>query len=101
MHVVIESLEKTSVLHIPVLFLIVVVCLLSSSAWLTSYEHPVVETINQRIEDLSGLEMDTAEELQVNNHPLSLHRCPDACKYNIFIIFSLPAGCKLWRWGSV
>lgn len=37
------------------------------SAWLTSYEHPVIERINQRIEDLTGLEMDTAEELQVSS----------------------------------
>lgn len=36
------------------------------SAWLTAYEHPVIERINQRIEDLTGLEMDTAEELQVS-----------------------------------
>lgn len=40
--------------------------MLYCSAWLTAYEHPVIETINQRIEDLTGLEMDTAEELQVN-----------------------------------
>lgn len=48
-----------NVLHI--LFL-----MLYCSAWLTGYEHPVIEIINQRIEDLTGLEMDTAEELQVN-----------------------------------
>ncbi|XP_024152696.1 prolyl 4-hydroxylase subunit alpha-1b isoform X1 [Oryzias melastigma] len=41
---------------------------ISKSAWLTSYEDPVVEKINQRIEDLTGLEMDTAEELQVANY---------------------------------
>ncbi|KAL6478334.1 hypothetical protein MHYP_G00141690 [Metynnis hypsauchen] len=40
----------------------------SKSAWLTTYEHPVIERINQRIEDLTGLEMDTAEELQVANY---------------------------------
>ncbi|XP_054655294.1 prolyl 4-hydroxylase subunit alpha-1-like isoform X2 [Dunckerocampus dactyliophorus] len=40
----------------------------SKSAWLTGYEDPVIETINQRIEDLTGLEMDTAEELQVANY---------------------------------
>ncbi|XP_067091995.1 prolyl 4-hydroxylase subunit alpha-1b isoform X3 [Osmerus mordax] len=40
----------------------------SKSAWLTGYEHPVVDKINQRIEDLTGLEMDTAEELQVANY---------------------------------
>lgn len=56
-------------LHISLLFLIVVVSLLYSSAWLTGYEHPVIEIINQRIEDLTGLEMDTAEELQVNDNP--------------------------------
>lgn len=35
------------------------------SAWLTGYDHPDIDKINQRIEDLTGLEMDTAEELQV------------------------------------
>lgn len=48
-----------NILHI---FFLMLYC----SAWLTGYEHPVIETINQRIEDLTGLEMDTAEELQVN-----------------------------------
>ncbi|KAG7277442.1 hypothetical protein CRUP_016345 [Coryphaenoides rupestris] len=37
---------------------------ISKSAWLTEYDHPLIEKINQRIEDLTGLEMDTAEELQ-------------------------------------
>uniref|UniRef100_A0A674AW03 procollagen-proline 4-dioxygenase n=1 Tax=Salmo trutta TaxID=8032 RepID=A0A674AW03_SALTR len=40
----------------------------SKSAWLTAYEHPMIDQINQRIEDLTGLEMDTAEELQVANY---------------------------------
>lgn len=44
------------------------------SAWLTAYEHPVIERINQRIEDLTGLEMDTAEELQVRSRA---HYFPD------------------------
>uniref|UniRef100_A0A7N5ZU30 Prolyl 4-hydroxylase subunit alpha-1 n=1 Tax=Anabas testudineus TaxID=64144 RepID=A0A7N5ZU30_ANATE len=39
-----------------------------SVAWLTGYDDPMIETINQRIEDLTGLEMDTAEELQVANY---------------------------------
>uniref|UniRef100_A0A8K9V8T0 Prolyl 4-hydroxylase, alpha polypeptide I b n=1 Tax=Oncorhynchus mykiss TaxID=8022 RepID=A0A8K9V8T0_ONCMY len=38
---------------------------ISKSAWLTAYEHPLIDQINQRIEDLTGLAMDTAEELQV------------------------------------
>ncbi|KAJ3609884.1 hypothetical protein NHX12_021978 [Muraenolepis orangiensis] len=41
---------------------------ISKSAWLTGYDHPLIDTINQRIEDLTGLEMDTAEELQVANY---------------------------------
>ncbi|XP_028279664.1 prolyl 4-hydroxylase subunit alpha-1b isoform X4 [Parambassis ranga] len=40
----------------------------SKSAWLTEYDDPMIEKINQRIEDLTGLEMDTAEELQVANY---------------------------------
>ncbi|CAL8284234.1 unnamed protein product [Merluccius merluccius] len=41
---------------------------ISKSAWLTSYEHQVVEKINQRIEDITGLDVSTAEELQVANY---------------------------------
>ncbi|XP_015230099.1 PREDICTED: prolyl 4-hydroxylase subunit alpha-1 isoform X1 [Cyprinodon variegatus] len=41
---------------------------ISKSAWLTSYEDPVIEKINERIEAITGLEMDTAEELQVANY---------------------------------
>uniref|UniRef100_A0A8C9VVW8 Prolyl 4-hydroxylase subunit alpha-1 n=1 Tax=Scleropages formosus TaxID=113540 RepID=A0A8C9VVW8_SCLFO len=40
----------------------------SKSAWLTAYEHPVVDRLNQRIEDLTGLDVKTAEELQVANY---------------------------------
>ena len=39
--------------------------LFSPSAWLTGYDDPLIDKINQRIEDLTGLEMDTAEEMQV------------------------------------
>ncbi|XP_053488485.1 prolyl 4-hydroxylase subunit alpha-1b isoform X1 [Ictalurus furcatus] len=41
---------------------------ISKSAWLTSDEHPVITRINQRIEDITGLDMLTAEELQVANY---------------------------------
>ncbi|KAM3860030.1 prolyl 4-hydroxylase subunit alpha-1a [Diretmus argenteus] len=40
----------------------------SKSAWLAAYEHPVVDRINQRIEDITGLDVTTAEELQVANY---------------------------------
>lgn len=35
------------------------------SAWLSGYESPVVSRINTRIQDLTGLDVSTAEELQV------------------------------------
>lgn len=38
------------------------------SAWLGAFEHPVVDEINQRIEDLTGLDVTTAEDLQVSDH---------------------------------
>lgn len=38
---------------------------LSNSAWLGAFEHPVVDQINQRIEDITGLDVSTAEDLQV------------------------------------
>ncbi|XP_046724106.1 prolyl 4-hydroxylase subunit alpha-1-like [Silurus meridionalis] len=40
----------------------------SKSAWLSIDESPVVASINQRIADVTGLDMDTAEELQVANY---------------------------------
>ncbi|XP_029282848.1 prolyl 4-hydroxylase subunit alpha-1-like isoform X1 [Cottoperca gobio] len=41
---------------------------ISKSAWLGALEHPVVDQINQRIEDITGLDVTTAEELQVSNY---------------------------------
>ncbi|XP_072446517.1 prolyl 4-hydroxylase subunit alpha-2-like isoform X1 [Chiloscyllium punctatum] len=40
----------------------------SKSAWLDDDEDPVVNKVNQRIEDVTGLEVDTAELLQVANY---------------------------------
>ncbi|XP_016103142.1 prolyl 4-hydroxylase subunit alpha-1-like [Sinocyclocheilus grahami] len=37
----------------------------SKSAWLSEHEDPVISQINQRIAGVSGLELQTAEELQV------------------------------------
>ncbi|XP_053244543.1 prolyl 4-hydroxylase subunit alpha-1 isoform X1 [Podarcis raffonei] len=41
---------------------------ISKSAWLSGYENPVVARINARIQDLTGLDVSTAEELQVANY---------------------------------
>nr|XP_008104883.1 PREDICTED: prolyl 4-hydroxylase subunit alpha-1 isoform X2 [Anolis carolinensis] len=40
----------------------------SKSAWLSGYENPIVARINTRIQDLTGLDVSTAEELQVANY---------------------------------
>lgn len=40
----------------------------SKSAWLGSLEHPLVDKINQRIQAVTGLDVSTAEDLQVANY---------------------------------
>lgn len=40
----------------------------SKSAWLGASEHPLVDRINQRIQDVTGLDVSTAEDLQVANY---------------------------------
>uniref|UniRef100_A0AAQ5XIS4 procollagen-proline 4-dioxygenase n=1 Tax=Amphiprion ocellaris TaxID=80972 RepID=A0AAQ5XIS4_AMPOC len=41
---------------------------ISQSAFLRAYEDPVVDKINQRIEDITGLDITTADDLQVANY---------------------------------
>lgn len=52
------------------------------SAWLAAYEHPVVDRINQRIQDITGLDVTTAEELQV------WHWCVKVCICVFDTVFS-------------
>ena len=47
------------------LFFFLLVYLLVSG-WLKDSDHEVIRRVSQRIEDLTGLTMDTAEELQVH-----------------------------------
>ncbi|XP_069159184.1 prolyl 4-hydroxylase subunit alpha-1 isoform X1 [Procambarus clarkii] len=49
---------------------------ISKSSWLKNEHHEVVATVNQRIESITGLEMDTAEELQVANYGIGGHYEP-------------------------
>lgn len=42
---------------------LILVCLFS--AWLEGEEDPVIDRVNQRIEDITGLTVETAELLQV------------------------------------
>ncbi|XP_046362969.1 prolyl 4-hydroxylase subunit alpha-1-like isoform X2 [Haliotis rufescens] len=49
---------------------------ISKSAWLKQDEDPVVAKINARMQAITGLSMDTAEELQVANYGLGGHYEP-------------------------
>lgn len=49
---------------------------ISKSAWLKDHEHQHVKTVSQRVEDMTGLEMSTAEELQVVNYGIGGHYEP-------------------------
>ena len=42
-----------------------VTCLLPVSGWLKDKDHELIRRVSLRIEDVTGLTMDTAEELQV------------------------------------
>uniref|UniRef100_A0A7N9AUR3 procollagen-proline 4-dioxygenase n=1 Tax=Mastacembelus armatus TaxID=205130 RepID=A0A7N9AUR3_9TELE len=43
-------------------------CFCFFSAWLEGEEDPIIDRVNQRIEDITGLTVDTAELLQVANY---------------------------------
>ncbi|KAI8521570.1 prolyl 4-hydroxylase subunit alpha-1-like isoform X3 [Branchiostoma floridae x Branchiostoma belcheri] len=49
---------------------------ISKSAWLQGWEHKVIRRVNQRVEDVTGLTMETAEELQVVNYGMGGHYEP-------------------------
>ena len=49
---------------------------ISKSAWLTNKEHQVVLRISQRVAHVTGLELSTAEELQVVNYGIGGHYEP-------------------------
>lgn len=49
---------------------------ISKSAWLKDKDHKYIATISRRIEDMTGLSMKTAEELQVANYGIGGHYEP-------------------------
>ncbi|KAK7111469.1 prolyl 4-hydroxylase subunit alpha-1-like isoform X2 [Littorina saxatilis] len=49
---------------------------ISKSAWLKATDHPTVAKINDRIEAVTKLELDTAEELQIANYGMGGHYEP-------------------------
>ena len=46
-------------------FVYLFTCLLPVSGWLKDEDHELIRRVSLRIEDVTGLTMDTAEELQV------------------------------------
>lgn len=49
---------------------------ISKSAWLRNEEHSIIEGIAQRVEDMTGLSTETAEDLQVVNYGIGGHYEP-------------------------
>ncbi|KAL3876586.1 hypothetical protein ACJMK2_034417 [Sinanodonta woodiana] len=49
---------------------------ISKSAWLRSEDHPVIERFNRRIQAITGLDVETAEELQIANYGIAGHYEP-------------------------
>ncbi|XP_077287103.1 prolyl 4-hydroxylase subunit alpha-1-like isoform X2 [Arctopsyche grandis] len=49
---------------------------ISKSAWLKDNEHEVIAKISRRVSDMTGLSMETAEELQVVNYGIGGHYEP-------------------------
>lgn len=49
---------------------------ISKSSWLKDEEHPAISKISQRIEDVTGLNMRSSEELQVVNYGIGGHYEP-------------------------
>ncbi|RUS89704.1 hypothetical protein EGW08_002522 [Elysia chlorotica] len=49
---------------------------ISKSAWLKGEEDPVIEKINNRMQAVTGLDLSTAEELQIANYGLGGHYEP-------------------------
>lgn len=76
---------------------------LSISAWLGAFEHPVVNRINQRIEDITGLDISTAEDLQVTLTWICiyLHTAPAPWHETFSKSVCVLLGGKLWRWRTI
>uniref|UniRef100_A0A0K0DP84 P4Hc domain-containing protein n=1 Tax=Angiostrongylus cantonensis TaxID=6313 RepID=A0A0K0DP84_ANGCA len=49
---------------------------ISKSAWLKEGDHPVIARVNKRIHDMTNLNQDTSEDLQVANYGLGGHYDP-------------------------
>ncbi|KAG8197754.1 hypothetical protein JTE90_006800 [Oedothorax gibbosus] len=74
---------------------------ISKSAWVFNEDHPVVKKISQRMEDLTGLTVSTAEELQVVNYGIGGHYEPHfdfATKEQLSYVFNTGIGNRIATW---
>lgn len=49
---------------------------ISKSAWLKDEDHEIVRRVGRRIEDMTGLTVETAEDLQIANYGIGGHYEP-------------------------
>uniref|UniRef100_A0A3Q1APP1 procollagen-proline 4-dioxygenase n=1 Tax=Amphiprion ocellaris TaxID=80972 RepID=A0A3Q1APP1_AMPOC len=73
----------------------------SKSAWLKAYEHPVLDKIDQRIGDITGLDVTTAEDLQVANYGIGGQCEPHfdfAQKHELYAFEELGTGNRIATW---
>lgn len=49
---------------------------ISKSAWIRDEEHKLIQDVSQRVKDMTGLSMTTAEALQVVNYGIGGHYEP-------------------------
>ncbi|VDM97432.1 unnamed protein product [Onchocerca ochengi] len=64
---------------------------ISKSAWLRSSEHEIVNRIDRRLDLATNLEVETAEELQIQNYGVGGHYEPhlDCAKVSIILGYSM------------
>jgi len=70
---------------------------ISKSAWLKTAEHRVIGTVVQRTADMTGLDMDSAEELQVVNYGIGGHYEPhfDFARVSLRSLLNINVNIKL------
>lgn len=65
---------------------------ISKNAWLDDDEHEIIGNIGLRVQDMTGLNVATAEELQVNNYGIGGHY---EVHSDFFGVDSLPLGDRI------
>jgi prolyl 4-hydroxylase len=69
---------------------------ISKSAWLRDEFHPHVAAVNRRVEDITGLTIGTAEELQVVNYGIGGHYEPHFDFARVSTVYNIKNGNSLY-----